>query len=55
MGFSDKTLRLTAMLALICIATTLSAGCIGVVNPSPNKAKVRKNLIYMNPDYVDAG
>ncbi|MDE2518243.1 MAG: FkbM family methyltransferase [Methanocorpusculum sp.] len=54
MGFSGKTLRLTAVLALICIAATLSAGCIGVANPTPNQAMVRENLIFLDPDYVDA-
>ncbi|HJK61016.1 MAG TPA: FkbM family methyltransferase [Methanocorpusculum sp.] len=53
-GFSGKTLRLTAVLALICIAATLSAGCIGVANPTPNQAMVRENLIFLDPDYVDA-
>jgi len=54
MGFSGKAIRFTAMLALICIAATLSAGCIGVANPTPNQAMVRENLIFLDPDYVDA-
>lgn len=53
MGFSGKALRLTTVLALICIVATLSAGCIGVANPTPNQVMIRENLIFVDPDYVD--
>ena len=49
MGFSGKTLRLTAVLALICIAATLSAGCIGVANPTPNQARGCKLYLESAP------
>ncbi|MDU9376999.1 hypothetical protein McpSp1_16430 [Methanocorpusculaceae archaeon Sp1] len=54
MGCSDRTVRLTAVLVLLCVAFCMSAGCIGVANPTPNQAMVRENLIFMDPDYVDA-
>lgn len=53
MEFSGKALRLTTVLALLCIAATLSAGCIGVANPTPNQAMIRENRIFLDPDYVD--
>lgn len=53
MGFSGNAIRFTAVLALICIAATLCAGCVGVANPTPNQAMVRENLIFLDPDYID--
>jgi FkbM family methyltransferase len=49
MGVSDEAI----VLALICIATTLSVGCVGVVIPTPDQAMIRENLIFMDPNYVD--
>ncbi|MDV0443450.1 hypothetical protein [Methanorbis rubei] len=54
MGCSGRTVRLTAVLALLCVAFCVCAGCVGVANPTPNQAMVRENLIFMDPDYVDA-
>ncbi len=54
MGCSGRTVRLTAVLALLCIVLCLCAGCVGVANPTPNQAMVRENVIFMDPDYVDA-
>jgi FkbM family methyltransferase len=56
MEFSDEAIRLarlTTMLTLICIAATLSVGCVGIANPMPNQVMIRENLIFMDPSYVD--
>lgn len=54
MGCSGRTVRLTALLALLCVIFCLCAGCVGVANPTPGQALVRENLIFMDPDYVDS-
>ncbi|MDR0439286.1 MAG: hypothetical protein LBH02_03590 [Methanocalculaceae archaeon] len=54
MEISDEAIRLTTMLTLICIATTLSVGCVGITDPTPNQAMIRENLIFIDPNHVDA-
>lgn len=39
--------------ALLVVGIMLTAGCVGLVNPTPNEVMIRGNLISVDPAYVD--
>jgi FkbM family methyltransferase len=41
------------ILALLIVGFILTAGCVGLVNPTPNEVMIRGNLISVDPTYVD--
>ncbi len=41
------------ILALLVVGFMLTAGCVGLVNPTPNEVMIRGNVISVDPTYVD--
>lgn len=39
--------------ALLVVGIMLTAGCVGLVNPTPSEVMIRGNLIFVDPGYVD--
>lgn len=39
--------------ALLVVGIMLTAGCVGLVNPTPSEVMIRGNLIFVDPAYVD--
>lgn len=40
------------LLGCLCLAVMLTAGCINLVNPTPNQVNVHDNIIVVNPEYI---
>jgi len=41
------------ILALLVVGSILTAGCVGLVNPTPSEVMIRGNIISVDPTYVD--
>lgn len=41
------------ILSLLVLSLTYSAGCVGLVDPTPREVMIHGNLIYVDPTYVD--
>ena len=41
------------ILALLVVGSMLTAGCVGLVNPTPSEIMIRGNTISVDPTYVD--
>ncbi|HJJ29650.1 MAG TPA: FkbM family methyltransferase [Methanocorpusculum sp.] len=47
-----KTLSVL-ILSLLVIGTILTAGCVGLIDPTPREVMIRENLISVDPAFVD--
>jgi len=41
------------ILALLVVGFILTAGCVGLVNPTPSEIMIRGNVISVDPTYID--
>ena len=53
MNRPGKTTVSVLISALLVVGIMLTAGCVGLVNPTPSEVMIRGNLIFVDPAYVD--